>query len=65
MEAESPDRFRGLGGTCKLEVVEPELVAGPRPVLMQMPVERPVWVEGTLPGMMAGKRPSPSTMRLS
>jgi len=42
-------------------LVEPEPVAAVllRPVLMQTPAARPVWVNGTLPGLMAGKRPAP------
>lgn len=50
VEAESPDQFRGLGGVD---------LAALEPALMQTPVERPVWVNGTLPGVMAGMRPAP------
>jgi hypothetical protein len=61
VEAESPDRFRGLGGSDPTAVVEPEPVAAVllRPALMQTPTARPVWVNGTLSGLMAGKRPAP------
>ena len=60
MEGESPDRTRGLVRADMPELVELELAAaGPRPVLMQTPSARPIWVNGTLPGMMAGKRPAP------
>jgi hypothetical protein len=59
MEAESPDRFRGLGGSNPTALVELEpVVALPRPALMQTPAARPVWVNGTLSGLMAGKRPA-------
>lgn len=60
MEAESPDRFRGLGGSDLTASAERMLVtAGAQPAVMETPVERSVWVSGTLPGLMAGKRPAP------
>ena len=60
MEDESPDRFRGLRGSDLSALVEFEPVAAvPRPALMQTPAARPVWVNGTRPGLMAGKRPAP------
>jgi len=60
VEAESPDRFRGLGGSELAVLAELELgVGGARLAPMETPVERPVWVNGTLPGIMAGKRPAP------
>jgi len=51
---ESPDRFRGLGGANLLALVELEpSVAEP----LSAPAEWSVWKNGTLPGVMAGKRP--------
>jgi hypothetical protein len=60
VEAESPEPVRGLGGFDLAVSGEPELAAaGARLALMETPVERPIWVNGTLPGTMAGKRPAP------
>jgi hypothetical protein len=64
VEAESPDRFRGLKGVdrpalARLDLVEAESPAVP----MQMPISSPVWDSGTLPGIMAGKRPAPRPTR--
>jgi hypothetical protein len=60
IEGESPNRTRGLGRANMPGLVELEFATTEsRPVLMQTPAERPVWVNGTLPGMMAGKRPAP------
>ena len=60
VEAESPEPVRGLGGFDLAVSGEPELAAaGARLALMETPVERPVWVNGTLPGIMAGQRPAP------
>jgi hypothetical protein len=59
MEDESPDRLRGLGGSRASASVEWEPVAAvPRPFLMQTPAVRPGYLDGTLPGVMAGKRPA-------
>jgi len=66
MEAESPDRFRGLGGSYPTALVELEPVAAvPRPALMRTPAARPVWANGTLPGPMAGKRPASKSTGLA
>jgi hypothetical protein len=63
-EAESPEPVRGLGGSDLAVLAEPELeAAGARLALVETPVERPIWVNGTLPGTMAGKRPAPRTTR--
>jgi hypothetical protein len=60
VEAESSDRFRGLGGLDRPALAELDLVgAESQSALMQTPTARPVWVNGTLPGIMAGKRPAP------
>jgi hypothetical protein len=60
VDAESPDRFRGLGALDRPALAELDLVeAESQSALMQTPTARPVWVNGTLPGMMAGKRPAP------
>jgi hypothetical protein len=39
--------------------LNPAALAEPRPAVMDKPTELPVWVNGTLPGVMAGKRPGP------
>ena len=49
-EDESLDRFRGLGRS------DLPVLVGPEPVVA---ARRPVWVNGTRPGSMAGKRPAP------
>jgi len=64
MEGESPNRTRGLGRANMPKLVELEfVVTEPRPVPTQTPAAQPVWVNGTLPGMMAGKRPAPWPIR--
>jgi len=56
MGTESPARNRGLGGLALAALVELEpTVAEPLPA----PAEWSVWRNGTLPGIMAGKRPAP------
>ena len=56
-EAESRDRFRGLAGSSLVVLAELDLaVSEMRQALMQTLIERPIWVNGTLPGVMAGKR---------
>jgi len=61
IEDESPDRFRGLvGGSGMSATVEWEpVVTASRPVRIQTPAGWPVYENGTLPGVMAGKRPAP------
>jgi len=57
--AESLDSPRKLGGFVPSAIAEREPGdAESRSVLMQTPTTRPVWVNGTLPGTMAGKRPA-------
>jgi len=54
MEAGSPARTRGLGELALAALVELEpAVAEP----LSAPAEWSVWKNGTLPGVMAGKRP--------
>ena len=59
-EAESPESVRGLGGSDRAVLAELEIeVSEARLALVEIPVERPIWVNGTLPGTMAEKRPAP------
>jgi len=59
VEAESPVRYRGLGGSHTPALVELEpMVSEPQRAVKQSPFALPVWENGTLPGAMAGKRPS-------
>jgi hypothetical protein len=65
VDAESPDRFRGLGRVDRPALVVLDLVdAESQSALTQTPTARPDWVDGTLPGTMAGKRPAPRPTRL-
>jgi hypothetical protein len=64
VEAESPEPVRGLGGFDLVVLAQPKLaVSGARLALMETPDERPIWVNGTLPGTMAGRRPAPRPSR--
>jgi len=57
--AGSPVRYRGLGGSDVPALVEPEpVVSEPQRAMKQAKAAWPVWVNGTLPGVMAGKRPA-------
>lgn len=61
VETESPVRYRGLGGSYAPGLVEPQpVVSEPQRAPEQTPAALPVWHNGTLPGAMAGKRPSPN-----
>jgi hypothetical protein len=63
VEAESPVRYRGLGGLYNPARVELEpVVSEPERATKQSPATFPVWENGTLPGIMAGKRPSPTSI---
>ena len=58
VEAESPVRYRGLGGSNTPALVELEpMVSEPQRAMKKSPAASPVWENGTLPGIMAGKRP--------
>ena len=60
VEAESSDRFRGLSGSDRPALAELDLVeVESQPALIQASTATPVWVDGTLSGIMAGKRPAP------
>jgi hypothetical protein len=64
VETESSDRCPGLKGverpaSAGLDLSEAESQSAP----MQMPSASPVWANGTLPGIMAGKRPAPRPIR--
>jgi hypothetical protein len=62
VEAESPVRYRGLGGADAPALVELEpVVSDPQLAPRQAPAALPVWENGTLPGIMAGRRPSPES----
>ena len=64
VEAESSDRFRGLEGVDRPALAGLDLVeAESQPIPMQIPISSPVWASGTLPGIMAGKRPAPRATR--
>jgi hypothetical protein len=64
VEAESSDRFWGLGGSGRPVLAELALVeTESQPALIQMPTARPAWVDGTLSGIMAGNRPAPRSTR--
>ena len=56
VDAESSGSLRELGGVDLAASAEPEIAAA-RPAQMETPVERPIWENGTLPGIMAGMRP--------
>lgn len=59
VEAESPVRYRGLGGADAPALVGLEpVVSEPRRALKQAPAALPFWTDGTLPGVMAGRRPA-------
>ncbi len=59
VEAESPVRYRGLGGADTPVLLELEpVVSEPQRAMKQAAAAWPVWVNGTLPGIMAGKRPA-------
>ena len=59
VEAESPVRYRGLGGSDMPAMVELEpVVSEPQRAMKQATAAWPVWVSGTLPGVMAAKRPA-------
>lgn len=58
-EVESSDQFRGLGGSGRTALAELALVeVEPQPDLVQASTATAVWVDGTLSGIMAGKRPA-------
>jgi hypothetical protein len=64
VEAEFSARCPGLKGADRpapagLDLLEVES----QPAPMQMPSASPVWADGTLPGIMAGKRPAPRPIR--
>jgi hypothetical protein len=62
VEAESPVRYRGLGGSDAPALVELEpVVSEPQRALKQAPAALPFWTDGTLPGVMAGRRPAPKS----
>jgi len=62
VEAESPVRYRGLGGSDAPTLVELEpVVSEPQRTMKQAPAALPLWTDGTLPGIMAGKRPAPKS----
>lgn len=63
VETESPVRYRGLGGSDMPALVGPgPAMLRPQRTREQAPAALPVWENGTLPGAMAGKRPSPNSI---
>ncbi len=64
VDARSSGRFRGLGGAGRSVRAEPGLQGvRSRPGLIKARAVRSVRENGTLPGIMAGKRPPPSPIR--